>query len=236
MNRPDPSRAAGRRRSRKADFGIRGGLAFAIIASPRVNAPAWFGLAAAVPALLLAAAAAMTQAGLPRAAGLYAALLLAPAVLLALGALERRRVAPTPAETRDEDLARALVLTVGQASGLLFVVMLGARFSGEAIAVGLAMAGMPLALSLARNLWRRAVKPLNERLAATQVSVRRNWTLEWLQAEALRSPPREPASVTVLNPRRAPPVTLRVMPAAVDEGWMRYGERAAREPAAEEAA
>ena len=236
------------RRKKNGQFGIRSGLAFAVIASPRVNAPAWFGLAVAAPTLLLAAAVAMTQEGFARTAGLYAALLLAPAILLALNSLERRRSEPSPAEARDEDLARALVLTVGQASGLLFVVILGARFSGEAVAVGLAMAGMPLVLELIKNLWRRAVKPLDERLAATaglEVGARRNWTAEWLQTEALRTPgpvtePPEripapaptPAPVTVLKPPSR--VTLRVMPAPVDEGWMRYGDEPV--PAAERAA
>jgi hypothetical protein len=220
-----PARArvrARRKDKRNADFGVRSGLAFAVIAAPRMNAAAWFGLAVAVPCVLLAVAAAMTKAGLPQTAGLYAAVLLAPAVLLALNSLEKRRAPQTPAEARDHDLAHALVLTVGQACGLLFVVMLGVRFSGEAIAVGLAMAGMPLVLAVTRNIWRRAVKPLDERLAPTlEVSAGRNWTAEWLEAERLRGPPVDPpmAPITVLRPRGR--VVLNVTPAPVDEAWMR---------------
>ncbi|MBX3486007.1 hypothetical protein [Phenylobacterium sp.] len=220
------ARAKGKDR-RNAQFGVRSGLAFAVIAAPRMNAAAWFGLAVAVPCALLALAAASTKAGLPQTAGLYAAVLLAPAVLLALNSLEKRRAPEGGAEARDHDLAHAMVLTVGQACGLLFVVMLGVRFSGEAIAVGLAMAGMPLLLSVARNLWRRLVKPLDERLAPTfEVSAGRNWTAEWLEAELQREPIRFGAPVTVLKPRNASRVTLQVMPAPVDEAWMRGDDEA----------
>ncbi|MBL8555948.1 MAG: hypothetical protein JNL41_16850 [Phenylobacterium sp.] len=225
-----PAAAAPRTRRRRGDkrsaeFGVRGGLAFAVIAAPRMNAAAWFGLAVAVPCVLLALAASVTQAGLPQAAGLYSALLLTPAVLLALNSLEKRRAPQTPAEMRDHDLAHALVLTVGQACGLLFVVMLGVRFSGEAIAVGLAMAGTPLFLAVLRNVWRRAVKPLDERLAPTfEASAGRNWTAEWLEAELQRNPIQRGAPVTVLRPRPASRVTLTVTPAPVDEGWMRAGD------------
>ena len=49
----------------------------------------------------------------------------------------------------------------------------------------------------------------------------RNWTAEWLQAEALRAPA-PGAQVTTLRPPSR--VTLRVTPVAPDERWMAEGE------------
>ncbi len=193
-----------------------------MIAAPRVNAAAWFALAVAVPMALLAIAAAAGRSGAAQAAGFWAAMLLAPAIALALTSLERRRFDPAPTEARDDDLTRAFALTTGQACGLLFVVAAGARFSGESVALGLTMAGVPLALSVARRLWRAAVKPLDQRLAPpVEMAASRNWTAEWLQAEALRATSR-PAQVTTLRPPGR--VTLRVQPVAPDERWMAEGE------------
>lgn len=194
--------------------------------TPRVNAAAWFALAVAVPLALLALGAGLSQVGAPRAAGLVAALLLAPAIVLALRSLESRRQEATPAEKRDQDLLRAFCLTTGQACGFLFVVILGAPFSPESVAVGLAMAGMPLLLAVVNDVWRRVLRPLDERLAPPeQVAVNRNWTLEWVETQ--RTGDAEGAPITPLPPVVQPParpdapVRLNVAPVAPDEAWMR---------------
>lgn len=206
----------------------RPGAAFLLAtATPRVNPAAWFALAVAVPLALLALAAGMTQAGAPRVAGLCVALLLAPAVVLALRSLEVRQGDATPAQTREQDLVRAFCLTTGQACGFLFTVILGAPFSGESVAVGLAMAGVPLTLAVVSDLWRRVFRPLDERLAppkARPAQRDHTWTLEWIEArreEEAEGYPVTPMPVVQPRPRPDAPVTLTVDPVAPDEAWMR---------------
>jgi len=197
-----------------------------MIAAPRVNVAAWFGLAVAVPAILLGLAAAGTSFGLTRSAGFCAAMLLAPAVVLALRSLETRRFQDNPMPQREQDLVRAFCLTTGQACGLLFVVLAGARFSGEAVAVGLAMAGVPLTLAVASDLWRRIFPPLEiPHMAATQrelAATAHQWTVPWPEHERRR------ASAPAPQPAVAEPI--RVQAAAIDHlaNWEEL-ERMARE-------
>jgi hypothetical protein len=201
--------------------------------APKMNPAAWFALAVAAPMLLLALGAAASGIGASRAAGIWAAMLLLPAIVLAVRALERRPGPNGAADAPGADLTRAFCLTTGQACGLLFVVAAGAPFSGESVAVGLAMAATPLALAVAGDVWRRLVPPLGvARDAQIEVSAARNWTLEWAQGEAQRAPAPQP--VTPLwaarafappPPRPASGVTLAVRPMEVDETWMRHGER-----------
>jgi hypothetical protein len=208
-------------------------------AAPKVNLWAWFALAVAAPLALLALGAAATQAGAPRTAGIAAAVLLAPAIVLALRSLERRQGPQTAAQAREQDLVRAFCLTTGQACGFLFVVAAGAPFSGESVAVGLFMAGVPLALGVAGDLWHRLIDPINARLTppVRAEAPASHWSLEWsepdqrrmretpgrvvslteLQAAARPPPPPRPLSG---RPRPEPRVKLRVSPAPVDEAWM----------------
>ncbi|MBL8773127.1 MAG: hypothetical protein JNK30_17230 [Phenylobacterium sp.] len=206
---PEPARVRGRRRLKAGrgdlDYGVRSGLAFAVLTAPRVNAMAWFALAVAAPAALLALAAAATRDGLASLAGLTAAALLAPALLLALPNLERRPHRPRAAA--DPRLIRAFCLTVGMACGLLFVVVLGAPFSGEAVAVGLAMAAAPLAVAVAADLWARTFRPIGARTPPVEVG--RDWLAEWAETERAQAPEPEPAVAEVIRfptppPRRAP--------------------------------
>lgn len=211
----------------------RPGVAFLLAtAPPKVNTSAWFGLAVAVPLLMLAAAAGMTQAGAPRAAAFVVTLLLAPAVVLAIRALEVGRHEPTADEARDQDLARAFCLTTGQAVGFLCVVILGAPFSHESVAVGLAMAGAPLTLAVVRDVWGRVFRPIETRAApAMNEQPSRNWTLEW--AESQRPTAESEGHIItaqiaqVVRPlgRPAGPVRLRVSPVSPDEAWMRANAR-----------
>jgi hypothetical protein len=211
----------------------RPGAAFLLAtAPPKVNVGAWFALALAVPLLLLALAAGMTQVGAPRAAAFVVTLLLAPAVVLAVRALEVGRHEPTAAEARDQDLTRAFCLTTGQSVGFLFVVILGARFSRESVAVGLAMAGAPLTLAVVRDVWSRLVRPMEERVSPPMKAMAsRNWTLEWAESQK-QTPETEGHIITaliaqVVQPIARPdaPVTLKVSPVAPDEAWMRGGSR-----------
>jgi hypothetical protein len=206
-------------------------------AAPKVNLWAWFALAVAAPLALLALGAAATQAGAPRAAGLAAALLLAPAIVLALRSLERRQGPLTAAQAREQDLIRAFCLTTGQACGFLFVVAAGAPFSGESVAVGLFMAAVPLALGVAGDLWHRLIDPINERLTPplrTEADAP-HWSLEWSEPDQrrgretpsrsislteLQSVTRPPPRPLTGRPRPEPRVKLRVSPAPVDEAWM----------------
>lgn len=209
----------------------RPGAAFLLAtASPRVNTAAWFALAVAAPLALLALAAGATQTGAPRVAGFVVAMLLAPAIVLALRSLEVRKHDLTHAELREQDLVRAFCLTTGQACGFLCMLILGARFSHESVAVGLTMAGVPLTLAVTRDLWRRVFRPVEERIAAPAPSAGRNWKLEW--AEAQQNPDSEGHVITaliaqVVQPAARPdaPVTLKVSPVAPDEAWMRGGAR-----------
>lgn len=207
---PDPAR-----RARRAHLG---GLLLAMGTAPKLNTAAWFSLSITAPLALLAVATTATQAGAPKAAGFWAAMLLAPAIVLALRSLEIRRHDPTPEEQRDQDLARAFCLTTGQACGLLFVVAAGVRVSGEAVAVGLSMAGVPLTLAVVGDLWRRLFPKIEARVVDVEVSVSRNWHQEWVEAERLRAPLPRPVTIT---PRRPSPVTLEVRPMPMDEAWMR---------------
>lgn len=208
----------------------RPGAAFLLAKAARpVNTAAWFALSITAPLALLAVAATATQAGAPKAAGFWAAMLLAPAIVLALRSLESRRSDLSPEEQRDQDLARAFCLTTGQACGLLFVVAAGVRFSGEAVAVGLSMAGVPLTLAVVGDIWRRLFPKVEARLADVEVSVSRNWKQEWAEAERLRAPVPRPVPITPMPQRPRTRVTLDVRPMPMDEAWMR-GLQPAAEP------
>ncbi|MBY0380009.1 hypothetical protein [Phenylobacterium sp.] len=211
----------------------RPGAAFLLAtAPPKVNVGAWFALAVMVPLLLLALAAGMTQVGAPRAAAFEVTLLLAPALVLAVRALEVGRHAPAPDEAREQDLTRAFCLTTGQAVGFLCVVILGAPFSHESVAVGLAMAGAPLALAVVRDVWTRVFRPVEERVSPPMKAMaNRNWTLEWAESQK-QTPETEGHIITaliaqVVQPIARPdaPVTLKVSPVAPDEAWMRASAR-----------
>jgi hypothetical protein len=245
-----PERGASR--ARRRNLGL---MTMVIQAERPVNTAAWFALAVAAPLALLAMATTATQVGVPRAAGFWATLLLAPAIVLALRSLERKRTDATPAEAREHDLARSFCLTTGQACGLLFVVAAGARFSGESVAVGLAMAGVPLTIAVVSNVWARIFPPLGERATPVlEVSASRNWQFEWAEAERVRTPEPAPAfpheifvppefeaepiaaaepfppaqsfaPVAPSQPRHGAPVTLRIQPMPMDEAWMRRGLR-----------
>jgi hypothetical protein len=240
---PAPERSAGRSHGRRAGL-----MMLCIQAERPVNTAAWFALAVAAPLALLAMATTATQVGVPRLAGFCATLLLAPAIVLALRSLEKKRTEATPAEAREHDLVRGFCLTTGQACGLLFVVAAGARFSGESVAVGLAMAGMPLTIAVVGDIWARIFPPLAERAEPQpEVSVSRNWQFEWAEAQRAQTPEPvrapeplaepEPAPVFELftpadftpvapsQPRHGAPVTLRIQPMPVDEAWMRRGLR-----------
>ncbi len=179
-----------------------------------MNVGAWFALAVAAPMALLAVGAATTRVGASQAAGFWAALLLAPAIVLALRSLESRRFDLTPAQQRDQDLARAFCLTTGQACGLLFVVAAGAPFTGESVAVGLAMAAGPLAVAVANDLWRRVLKPLDERLAPpAAVAVGRDWKREWAEIEQAEiGQGGQPAITPQTTPGITPEITPEILP------------------------
>jgi len=125
-----------------------------LIAPPRLNVGAWLTLAVAGPTLMLAAALGATSGGARQWAGLWAAVLLAPAVALSLRSLETRRA--KAAQGPERILVAAFGLTVAQASGVLLAVLMGAPLTGQAIACGLAVAAFPLALAVPADLLRRA--------------------------------------------------------------------------------
>ena len=125
-----------------------------LIAPPRLNVGAWLTLAVAGPTLMLAAALGATSGGLARSAGMWEAVLLAPAVALALRSLERRRA--IAAQGPERFLIAAFGLSVAEASGVLMAVLLGAPLAGQAVACGLTVAAAPLALAVAADLVRRA--------------------------------------------------------------------------------
>jgi hypothetical protein len=211
----------------------RPGVAFLLAtAPPKVNVSAWFALAVAVPLLMLSLAAGMTQVGAPRAAAFVVTLLLAPAVVLAIRALEVGRHEPTAEEARDHDLARAFCLTTGQAVGFLCVVILGAPFSHESVAVGLAMAGAPLMMAVVRDVWGRVFRPIEVRDSPPMKErPSRNWTLEWTESQR-QTPESEGHIITaqiaqVVRQIARPdaPVKLSVSPVAPDEAWMRANAR-----------
>lgn len=191
---------------------VQGSLALMMIAQPRVNAAAWFALAVAAPAALLAIAAAATAVGAPRMAGFWAAMLLAPAVVLALRSLETRDFEEDPRGAREQDLVRAFCLTTGQACGLLLVVLAGAPFSGQSVAVGLAMASCPLALAVVSHIWRQIFPPLEETCAPsllkTPVSSARQWSEAWSEADRLQPVVRGPAPRAPAVPSEAVAVRM----------------------------
>ncbi len=126
-----------------------------LIAPPRLNVGAWLTLAVAGPTLMLAAALGATSGGLARSAGMWEAVLLAPAIALALRSLERRRA--IAAQGPERFLVAAFALSVAEASGVLMAVLMGAPLPGQAVACGLTVAAAPLALAVAADLARRAL-------------------------------------------------------------------------------
>jgi hypothetical protein len=125
-----------------------------LIAPPRLNVVAWLTLAVAGPTLMLALALGATHEGTKQWAGLWVAVLLAPAVALSLRSLETRRA--KAAAGPDRLLVAAFGLSVAEASGVLLAVLMGAPLTGQAIACGLTVAAGPLALAVAAELLRRA--------------------------------------------------------------------------------
>lgn len=125
-----------------------------LIAPPRLNVAAWLTLAVAGPTLMLALALGVTSAGAMRGAGMWAAVLLAPAIALALRALETRRAKAAAGPERM--LVGAFGLSVAEAAGVLMAVMMGAPLTGQAIACGLTVAAGPLALAVIADVLRRA--------------------------------------------------------------------------------
>lgn len=126
-----------------------------LAAPPRLNVGAWFALAAAGPAAMLAVAAAVTHEGVEHDAGLWAAGLLAPAVALALHTLgvRRRRPGPPPG---DQVLTAAFALTVSEAAAVLLSVLMGAPLPGQAVASALAVSAIPLTGAVAVYLLKAA--------------------------------------------------------------------------------
>jgi hypothetical protein len=126
-----------------------------LIAPPRLNVGAWLALAVTGPTLMLAAAAGAGAAedGPTRWAGLWAAVVLSPAVALCLRSLETRRarVAAGP----ERMLVAAFGMSVAQASGVLLAVLMGAALTGQAIACGLTVAAFPLAVAVPLDVLRR---------------------------------------------------------------------------------
>jgi len=125
-----------------------------LIAPPRLNVGAWLTLAVAGPTLMLALALGATHGGTTRWAGMWVAVLLAPAVALSLRSLETRRAKAAAGPERM--LVAAFGLSVAEASGVLLAVLMGAPLTGQAIACGLTVAAGPLALAVAAELLRRA--------------------------------------------------------------------------------
>lgn len=126
-----------------------------LVAPPRTDVRAWFTLAVTAPAVLLCLAETATLDGASRLAGLWIAVLLAPTVALALRSLETRAPRPGPhdpaaaARAREAMLKTAFRLTTAEACGVLLAVLLGAPLAGQSVALGLAVAGLPLALAVA---------------------------------------------------------------------------------------
>jgi hypothetical protein len=127
-----------------------------LAAPPRLNVRAWFALAAAGPAAMLAVAAAVTHEGVEHDAGLWAAGLLAPAVALALYTLGARRQREGPPPT-DQVLTAAFALTVSEAAAVLLSVLMGAPLPGQAVASALAVSAIPLTGAVAVYLLKAAL-------------------------------------------------------------------------------
>lgn len=135
----------------------------------RLNVKAWFTLAAAGPTALAAVAAAATGVGLARDAGLWAAILLAPPLALALRSLERRPDEPEPRPWSPEHALRtSLTLSTSAATAILLAVLAGAPLDGPAIACGLAAAAAPLALAIPAALAAWAVPGLLKAAGVTE--------------------------------------------------------------------
>ena len=123
----------------------------------RLNVRAWFTLAGTGPLAMLAVGASATGEGLARAAGLWIAGLLIPSAVLAIVTLQTRwqgvRIDPTPWDA-EKTLQDALGLTPVQACVMLASVLAGAPFPPIAVACGLGVATLPLALAtLAYLVW-----------------------------------------------------------------------------------
>ena len=137
-----------------------------MVAPPRTDVRAWFTLAVTAPLVLLCLAESATLDGDSRVAGLWIAVLLAPTVALALRSLETR--APRPAtrdpaqaaRAREAMLQTAFRLTTAEACGILLAVMLGAPLAGQSVALGLAVAALPLTLAVTACL----LGPVRDRL------------------------------------------------------------------------
>jgi hypothetical protein len=123
----------------------------------RLNVRAWFTLAGTGPLAMLAVGASATGEGLARAAGLWIAGLLIPSAVLAIVTLQTRwqgvQAEPTPWDA-EKTLQDALGLTTVQACVMLASVLAGAPFPPIAVACGLGVATLPLALAtLAYLVW-----------------------------------------------------------------------------------
>ena len=223
----------------------------------RLNVKAWFALAAAGPTALGAVAAAATGAGLARDAGLWAAVLLAPPLALALRSLERRPDEPEPRPWSPEHALRAaLALSTAAATAILLAVLAGAPLDGPAIACGLAAAATPLALAIPAALTAWAVPGLLKTAGVTEPLDHpdsRRWqrTVQRAEDERLEEMARQAEArrqITRLEPglgreqeagQRQHPVLVRLARAAadgpagpgtdVDQVVDRAGGRAARE-------
>lgn len=120
------------------------------LGSRQLNVRAWFTLAATGPLAMLAVGAAATGEDLARTAGLWIAGLLIPSALLAVVTLQSRWrgvwAEPTPWDP-EKTLQDALGLTTVQACAMLATVLAGAPFPPIAVACGLGVASLPLALA-----------------------------------------------------------------------------------------
>jgi hypothetical protein len=120
------------------------------LGSRQLNVRAWFTLAGTGPLAMLAVGAAATSEDLARTAGLWIAGLLIPSALLAIVTLQSRwrgvwaQPAPWDAEKTLQD---ALSLTTVQACLMLATVLAGVPFPPIAVACGLGVATLPLALA-----------------------------------------------------------------------------------------
>lgn len=123
----------------------------------RLNVRAWFTLAATGPLAMLAVGASATSEALARAAGLWIAGLLIPSAVLAIVTLQTRWQGvrpPPPPWDAEKTLQDALGLTTVQACLMLATVLAGAPFPPIAVACGLGVATLPLALAtLAYLIW-----------------------------------------------------------------------------------
>ena len=100
-----------------------------LIAPPRLNVGAWLTLAVTAPTLMLALALGVTSGGTARWAGMWVAVLLAPAVALSLRSLESRRAKAAAGPERM--LVAAFGLSIAEAAGVLLAVLMGAPLTGH---------------------------------------------------------------------------------------------------------